>query len=281
MHTVVVAVLQGSATHVGLWWHVLGNYFWLQDEHDCDYDTKVSNWVHKILATMVSDPTNNMSDEYGSEDLKRISLWEEDFDKKDKGASAYTSHEDHPRMHIGPSGFLPAWVHLGKTPADKCASLGDEVSEKMLLFATLVVHELTYVNLLTSILPALVNQATRLLRRSPKAKGGKELKWRTDTSLICSHAKTIMNTLHEEFSQCPWGSTMDIQTTTGVMYGPYRTRQLMSQAAYGHVTKSMDVCNADNYAWFVTELYWSITCGRTFGHPSQDETKGPGGMWEQ
>lgn len=143
MRTVVSTVLQSSLTNPDYWWQVLGNYFWLDDKDDCDYAYTVGDWIYTVLDSMIG--TGDTGDQYGSAALSKITLWEEDFGSLDKKASAYTTNEDNPRMHVGPYGFLSAWAQLGSSPKDKCSSLGDAVSEKMLLFATLVVHELTYI----------------------------------------------------------------------------------------------------------------------------------------
>lgn len=57
-------------------------------------------------------------------------------------------------------------------------------------------------------------------------------------------------------------------------YGPQHCRQLAAgQGKNGSGAKLLPkwaLINADNYAWFANEVYWTITCKRPFGDPTDN-----------
>ncbi|PLB49989.1 hypothetical protein P170DRAFT_473560 [Aspergillus steynii IBT 23096] len=57
-------------------------------------------------------------------------------------------------------------------------------------------------------------------------------------------------------------------------YGPELTRELRknpdNEKYKALFDKMSPLQNADSYAWFVTEAYWALTCGRTFGAPTSN-----------
>ncbi|KAI9759839.1 MAG: hypothetical protein M4579_002046 [Chaenotheca gracillima] len=53
-------------------------------------------------------------------------------------------------------------------------------------------------------------------------------------------------------------------------YGPQKTRQLLQEPS------DRVVANADSYAWFANEVYWSNKCGHGFGAPTDNSFTPPG-----
>lgn len=62
---------------------------------------------------------------------------------------------------------------------------------------------------------------------------------------------------------------------------PLSTRPIDQKYGPRNVTamdKSLAIQNADSFAWFAEENYWTSFCGRKFGYPIDDGWRGPG--WE-
>lgn len=73
----------------------------------------------------------------------------------------------------------------------------------------------------------------------------------------------------------------DLPETGDVAYGPQKVLQLLAgqgKDSDGHpIPAKYCINNADSYAWFVNEIYWTITCKRNFGPPT-DNSYAPAGV---
>lgn len=130
-----------TASDTEAWLDVLGKYFYLGNEDDCETLEKVSTAVWQMMSNAVSEEPGD-DGSYLSPVLGRIKIDEDDTYAHPKGDLAYMigMEIDTPStMHIGPLGLkLPLLDDV------TCDQLGDRVSSKMRNLPTAIFHELTY-----------------------------------------------------------------------------------------------------------------------------------------